>query len=73
MAPGGDKIKRRVEVAGADGHPATRFDVESPSTSAWGTSQALVGRHAGECVERLKEPRPVARDHARKHAHPKRR
>ncbi|WP_369940616.1 hypothetical protein [Xanthomonas medicagonis] len=52
---GRDKIKSRVEVAGEDGKTAARFDVESTNTSAWGTSEGLVGRHAEEIVERLKQ------------------
>jgi len=52
---GRDKIKSRVEVAGADGKTAARFDVGSTNTSAWGTSEGLVGRHAEEIVERLKQ------------------
>lgn len=52
---GRDKIKSRVDVADASGKTAASFDVESTNATAWGTSEGLVGRHAEEIVERLKQ------------------
>ncbi|MEL4892600.1 hypothetical protein PQU63_09260 [Xanthomonas protegens] len=52
---GRDKIKSRVTVADANGKTAAQFDVESTNSTAWGTSEGLIERHAQEIVARLKQ------------------
>lgn len=54
---GRDKVKSTVEVKDAQGATVAAFDVESTNTSAWGTSEGLIGKHAQEIAERLQAMR----------------
>jgi hypothetical protein len=51
---GRDKIISHIRVVGADGSQAGSFEVETTNTSAWGTTEGLMQKHAEEIVARLK-------------------
>lgn len=51
---GRDKIVSNVRVTGADGAQAGNFDVETFNSTAWGTTDGLMQKHAEELVARLK-------------------
>ena len=51
---GRDKIISNVRVTGADGAQVGNFDVETFNSTAWGTTDGLMQKHAEELVARLK-------------------
>lgn len=51
---GRDKIVSNVRVTGADGAQVGNFDVETFNSTAWGTTDGLMQKHAEELVARLK-------------------
>lgn len=51
---GRDKIVSNVRVVGADGSQVGNFDVETFNSTAWGTTDGLMQKHAEELVDRLK-------------------
>ncbi len=51
---GRDKIVSSVRVVGADGSQTGNFDVETFNSTAWGTTDGLMEKHAEELVSRLK-------------------
>ena len=54
---GRDKIVSNVRVVDAEGAQAGNFDVETFNSTAWGTTDGLMQKHAEEIVVRLKAPR----------------
>lgn len=51
---GRDKIISQVRVLGADGAQLGNFEVETTNTTAWGTTEGLMQKHAEEIVSRLR-------------------
>lgn len=51
---GRDKIVSNIRVVGSDGSQIGNFDVETFNSTAWGTSDGLMEKHAEEVVSRLK-------------------
>jgi hypothetical protein len=51
---GRDKIVSNVRVIGADGKQVGNFEVETFNSTAWGTTDGLMQKHAEELVARLK-------------------
>lgn len=51
---GRDKIVSNIRVIGADGSQVGDFDVETFNSTAWGSTDGLMERHAEEVVTRLK-------------------
>ena len=51
---GRDKIVSNIRVIGTDGSQIGNFDVETFNSTAWGSSEGLMERHAEEVVNRLK-------------------
>ena len=51
---GRDKILSNVRVVGTDGSQLGNFDVETFNSTAWGTTDGLMKKHAEEIVSKLK-------------------
>lgn len=51
---GRDKIVSNVRVVGGDGTQVGNFDVETFNSTAWGTTDGLMQKHAEELVSRIK-------------------
>lgn len=51
---GRDKIISNVRVIGSDGSQVGNFDVETFNSTAWGTTDGLMEKHADEIVFHLK-------------------
>lgn len=49
---GRDKIVSRVRILGADGAQVGNFEVETTNTTAWGSTEGLMQKHAEEIVAR---------------------
>lgn len=49
---GRDKIISSVRIVGADGAQAGNFEVETTNTTAWGSTDGLMQKHADEIVAR---------------------
>jgi hypothetical protein len=51
---GRDKIISNISVVGADGVQVGNFEVETFNSTAWGTTDGLMEKHATEIVTRLR-------------------
>lgn len=51
---GRDKIVSNVRILGADGKQVGNFDIETFNSTAWGTTDGLMQKHAEELVARIK-------------------